>query len=194
MNKRCDSHPSLGTFGMCVAVVLCALMAGCATIPAEECAKADWYTLGVEDGRKGYTTDRIHKHRKACERVSVTPDEEAYFAGRTEGLREYCAPHNAFVEGLAGREYRGVCPPAVARIFARNHSAAYAVYKVRDNLRSVENKIDNKEKELRKKNKSDREQKELRNEIRELDKKREDLRDELYRLETELDRLREKRE
>ena len=193
MNRICDAFPLPGTFGMCVALVLCALMAGCATIPPEECAKADWYTLGVEDGRKGYTTDRIHKHRKACERVRVMPDEVAYFAGRTEGLGEYCTPENAFVEGLAGREYRGVCPPAVDRIFARNHRAGYAVYKARDNLQSVENKIDSKEKELRKKNKSDRERKELRDDIRDLDKKRQDLRDELYRLEREMDRLRESR-
>lgn len=175
------------------ALLLCALIAGCATIPAEECARVDWYALGVEEGRKGYTTDRIAKHREACEGVNVVPDDKAYFAGRTQGLRDYCTPQNAFVEGLAGREYRGVCPPAVAQIFARNHRAAYAVYRAREDLRSVENSIDNKEEELRKKKKSDRERRELRSEIRRLDEKREDLRDELYRLERELDRLREDR-
>jgi Protein of unknown function (DUF2799) len=191
MNKRCGYHPLPRTFGMRLAVLLCALVAGCATIPAEQCAKVNWYALGVEDGRKGYTADRITKHREACASVNVIPDEGAYLAGRTEGLREYCTPQNAFVEGLAGREYRSVCPLEVSGVFTRNHRAAYSVYKARNDLQSVENDIDNKEKELRKKKKSDRERKELRNDIRELDDKRQDLRDELYRLETELDRLRE---
>ncbi len=176
---------------MRLTILLCALVTGCATIPAEQCARVDWYALGVEDGRKGYTADRIVKHREACAGVNVMPDEKAYFAGRTEGLREYCTPQNAFVEGLAGREYRGVCPLEVSGIFTRNHRAAYAVYKTRKDLQNVEDEIDDKEKELRKKKKSDRQRKELRKDIRDLDDKRQDLRDDLYRLETELDRLRE---
>lgn len=193
MSRRWHYFPSRWTLGLCAVLLLCALMTGCATIPAEQCAQVNWFALGVEDGRKGYTADRIAKHREACAAVNVAPDERAYFAGRTDGLRHYCTPENAFSEGLAGREYRGVCPPAVDRIFARNHSAAYAVFKVRDNLQSVENRIDSKEKELQKKKKSDRERKELRNEIRDLDEKRRSLRDEVYRLEAELDRLRDNR-
>ncbi|HWR90548.1 MAG TPA: DUF2799 domain-containing protein [Dissulfurispiraceae bacterium] len=190
MTKRCDSCFLPGTWRTCAVVLMCVFMAGCATIPADECVKVNWYTLGFEDGLKGYTADRISKHREACAPANVIPDERAYYSGRAEGLYEYCKPENAFVEGLAGREYRGVCLPPVDRVFARNHSAAYAVFKVRDNLRSVENRIDSKEKELRKKDRNDRERKDLRDEIRTLDEKRRDLRNELYRLEAELDRLR----
>ena len=104
--------------GIWAALLLCVLMAGCATIPAEECARVNWYALGFEDGLKGYTADRIAKHREACAAVNVIPDERAYYSGRAEGLHEYCKQENAFVEGLAGREYRGVCPPPVDRVSA----------------------------------------------------------------------------
>jgi hypothetical protein len=77
-------------------------LAGCGTIPEQECATVDWYELGLKDGRAGYAPERVAQHREACKGVAVEPDELKYLQGRKVGLGEYCQAANAFRDGLAG--------------------------------------------------------------------------------------------
>ena len=55
-----------------------AVLGGCATIPEDQCAKTDWYELGLKDGRAGYTAERVVQHREACAGVKIEPDELLY--------------------------------------------------------------------------------------------------------------------
>ena len=170
-----------------LAVVAAALFAaGCETIPAEQCAQVDWYALGVKDGRAGYTAERIAQHRDACAGVRVEPDELRYLQGRKAGLAEYCQPDNAFRDGLAGNEYRGVCDTA----YARNHAAAYRVATLKRSLERNRGDVSWREAEIRSDKTSDSRRAQLRSEVRDLDRRRDALRDDLVAAERELDRRR----
>ena len=54
------------------------VLSACASISEEECLSADWYSLGVEDGSKGYPLSRIGNYRKDCAEVGVAPDAVLY--------------------------------------------------------------------------------------------------------------------
>ena len=167
-------------------VIGAALLGGCATIPEDQCAKTDWYELGLKDGRAGYSAERLVQHREACAGVKVEPDELRYLQGRKVGINEYCEPENAFRDGLAGHEYRGVCDAA----FARNQQAAYRVASLRKSIDSNRGDVSWRESEIRSDKTSDSRRSQLRSEVRELDRKREAMRDELVIAERDLDRLR----
>ncbi len=170
-----------------VALGSCALvLGGCATVPAEECATADWYALGVKDGRDGHPPERIAQHREACAGVKVEPDELRYLQGRKAGLAEYCQPDNAFRDGLAGREYRGACDAA----FARNHAAALRVASLQRAIERNRGDVMWREAEIRGDKASDARRAQLRSDVYELDRKRVALRNDLVAAERDLDRLR----
>jgi len=102
---------NVGPRAACVAFALS--LAGCGTIPEQECAKVDWYELGVKDGRAGYSPERVAQHREACKGVAVEPDELKYLQGRKVGIGEYCQPANAFRDGLGG--HPAILGPALTR-------------------------------------------------------------------------------
>jgi len=165
-------------------------LGGCATISEEDCPRVDWFALGVDDGRRGYPEARIVRHREACLPVGVQPDDQRYWAGRLQGLAQYCTLASALEEGRAGRTYEGVCPAQIDPAFRDVHRAAYAVHESLGQLRAAESTISGRERELRKDGLSDRDRERLRSEIRDLDRRRENLRDELYRRERDLEQVR----
>jgi hypothetical protein len=163
------------------------LLGGCATIPEEQCARMDWYDLGVRDGLAGYVAaDRLVRHRDSCARVKIVPDEKQYLNGHQRGLAEYCRPENAVREGLAGRSYANVCD----RTFKSLHQAAYGVYSLKRRIDTNLDEVSRKEAELRDEKTSASRRNQLKSEIRELDRQRETLRDELFSTERELEGLR----
>ena len=105
------------------------LLASCsATMSKEECRAVDWRTIGYEDGVAGYSGERIGQHRKACAEYGVTPDLNAYRAGRAEGLREYCQPHNGYRAGVSGAPYYDSCPPELAPAFVAAYQSGRELY------------------------------------------------------------------
>lgn len=86
-------------------------LSGCATMSAEECVSADWYQVGVSDGAEGRSTQRIEQHRQACAEAGVSPNVQAWLAGREEGLRMYCTPGKAFQVGRSGAALAPDCKP-----------------------------------------------------------------------------------
>ena len=111
------------------AMTMLALLAACSqTMSRDECKTVDWRTIGYEDGVAGRAGDRIGEHRKACAEYGVTPNLSAYQAGRTEGLREYCQPHNGYRYGAEGRNYYGSCPADLAPAFVEAYDAGHELY------------------------------------------------------------------
>ena len=93
------------------ALVCLALLnvAGCATMSENECALADWHSVGYEDGAAGRAATYLGERRKACAEHGITPDTEAWRDGRDAGLEEYCVGGNGYRLGRGNSSYGGVC-------------------------------------------------------------------------------------
>ncbi len=115
-----------------IAVSLLALAACSATMSKDECRTVDWRTIGYEDGVAGRSGEQIGLHRKACAEYGVTPDLNAYRAGRAEGLREFCHPHNGYRAGVNGAAYYDGCPAELAPPFEEAYEAGRQLY-IREN-------------------------------------------------------------
>lgn len=106
------------------------LLNGCSntTLTKEECRTVDWRTIGYEDGVAGRPADQIGLHRQACAEYGVAPDLDAYLAGRSAGLREYCQPYNGYRAGASGADYYDSCPPELAAGFEAAYESGRQLY------------------------------------------------------------------
>lgn len=84
-------------------------LSGCATMSADDCATADWRSLGLSDGSRGETLVRAERRGQACADHGYVMDRTAYDDGRHTGLGLYCTNETAQNLGEAGRSYNGVC-------------------------------------------------------------------------------------
>ena len=126
------------------ALVTAALLAGCATgMSKDECAVADWQTIGYEDGLRGFPAERIGAHRVACARHQVAPNLAAYTQGRERGLREYCQPKNGFRVGLHGSGYASVCSGATEPDFVEAYQWGRQIHDARAELRTTRARLRN---------------------------------------------------
>ncbi len=123
------------------------LAAGCATLNKEECLQADWRTIGLEDGSKGYPLTRISEHRKACAEHRVQPNLSHYRAGHQEGVRLFCVPRRAYQLGLRGRSYQGVCPKDLEADFLAYYTTGKEIYQLNRQLRRDEQTLRDLERE-----------------------------------------------
>ncbi len=118
------------------------LLAGCATgMGKDECAAADWRTIGYEDGLRGFPADRIGAHRVACAKHQVTPDLAAWMEGRDRGLVEYCQPRNGYRVGLNGGGYANVCPAATEAGFVNGLRWGMQIHDARADLRGTQARL-----------------------------------------------------
>ena len=136
---------SLKTLGGCFAGLLAAsLLGACATgMSKDECALADWQTIGYEDGLRGWPADRIGAHRVACAKHQVTPNLAAYTAGRERGLRDYCQPKNGFRAGLQGAVYANVCSGPTEPLFVDSYRYGRQIHDARAELRTTHARLRN---------------------------------------------------
>ena len=118
-----------------------ALLPGCASMNRAECLTVDWQTVGYEDGAAGRSGDRIARHRKACAEHGVTPDLQAYQAGREQGLREYCQPQNGYRLGERGGDYAGFCPADLAGDFENAWRDGFELFQLRSRVVQAANDI-----------------------------------------------------
>jgi len=126
------------------------LLAGCASkMSKDECRTVDWRTVGYEDGVAGQPGDRIGEHRRACAEHGVTPNLDAYLAGRTAGLREYCQPHNAYRAGANGYTYFDTCPADLAPAFVKAYDEGRALYVRERKVTETDELIEQKRREIR---------------------------------------------
>lgn len=118
-----------------------AALSGCNSMSAQECLATDWRTVGYEDGVNGYAGDRIGRYRNACSEHGVTPNLDAYQAGRDQGLHEFCKPVNGFRVGARGGGYSGVCPADLAPPFVDAYQSGRQLYTLRSRVSSTQSEI-----------------------------------------------------
>jgi hypothetical protein len=125
---------------------------GCATMKKEECLTVDWYSIGYEDGARGYKTSRIGKHRKSCAKYGVMPDLHVYQRGHSEGLKEYCTPHKGYWLGLKGRSYNDVCQGELNGPFLEGYNIGRDFYLFKQDISKEQKNLDRLDKKRLKKN------------------------------------------
>lgn len=130
--------------GMSIAAV-----SGCATLSKEECLVADWHAIGKQDGREGYTWQRLSEHAKACSKINIIPNKEQWEAGRQEGLKSYCTVSNAYAKGLRGKFLNDVCTENRYELMDVSYSAIQ-VYEKHLELQAIKKERDKAQTELRK--------------------------------------------
>lgn len=131
------------------AVILSAfVLASCSTLSKEECHLGDWNGIGFADGSLGRGGNRIEAHRKACAEHGVSPNLDAYLAGRERGLDHYCAPSNGYQAGLRDDDYDGVCRGRDEAAFLAAYNAGLAVHEVKDKIDDLEYQIRKKRREV----------------------------------------------
>lgn len=121
---------------------------GCASMSGDECVTSDWAAIGYEDGARGYTSDRLSQHRKACAKHGVTPDFAAYQNGRERGLVEYCQPGRGFQVGSNGGSYNGVCNANQEGDFLDAYNAGRQLHILQSNVNRASSGINARQNEL----------------------------------------------
>ena len=121
---------------------------GCASMSGDECVTSDWAAIGYEDGARGYTSDRLSQHRKACAKHGVTPDFAAYQNGREQGLVEYCQPGRGFQVGSNGGSYNGVCNANQEGDFLDAYNAGRQLHILQSNVNRASSGIKARQNEL----------------------------------------------
>lgn len=124
-----------------VPIFLFLALAGCASLDKDECLRADWYAIGLEDGARGRALERLGDHRRARAKHSVAPDGERYVAGRNEGLKTFCTFERGFSEGRAGRPQSGACPHPQASNFLAGYHRGRDLHDLHRKLGEVEQEI-----------------------------------------------------
>lgn len=137
--KREDRSRMFGLLALPLLLITLLVLSACASISKEECLAADWYSLGVEDGSKGYPMSRIGVYRKDCAEVGVAPDADQYAQGRDRGLESYCTYERGYAEGKRGARNQAVCPPGnLEAEFTQGYNDGHYVYEVNQNIRKLE--------------------------------------------------------
>lgn len=127
----------------------CLGLSSCSSTPSKTaCAAMDWRTVGYEDGAAGYPASRIGVHRRACGEHGVAPDFDAYQAGRTEGLHEYCTAANGYRIGASGGQYATVCPVEREADFVQAYSEGQGLYALRSRVSATSSQLSAKRREL----------------------------------------------
>ncbi len=121
--------------------VLLALLAGCASLDKNECRTADWYAIGLEDGARGRTVERLGDHRRACAEHGVTPNTERYLAGRNEGLKSFCTYERGYSQGRAGQAYAGACPKEMSGGFLAGYQRGRELHELNRRLEEARKEI-----------------------------------------------------
>ena len=118
----------------------------------DECLTADWRTVGYEDGYRGIGGGGIERHRRACAKAGVTPDFDAYQAGREQGVRQFCRPDKGYALGRRGGAYAGVCPEDLEPAFLAGYDDGREIYglelevlALHGNIARIDRRIDNAE-------------------------------------------------
>ena len=178
------------TSAVCLLMAAATILVGCESLSPAECATANWRDLGLQDGARG-EPDRAADHFESCSKAKVAVDVNAYRAARAQGLQGYCRPANALSEGLAGRSYRGVCPPPLDQSFRSVYDIAWRAQDTSQVVTRLQRQQDQMQAELTNPKTADDRKVTLRDLLTRLDRQIKDARNAQRDAETQLDRMRQ---
>ena len=173
----------------CLVLLVAVFLAGCESLSPAECATANWRQLGLQDGGRG-ENDRAADYFESCAKAKVAVDVNSYRSGRAEGLQSYCRPANALNEGLAGRSYRGVCPPPLDQSFRSIYDIAWRAQDTSAALARLQSQQDQMQSELTNPKTANDRKATLRDLLNRSDRQIRDARNAQRDADTQLDRLR----
>jgi Protein of unknown function (DUF2799) len=157
-------------------LVMAGAFVGCATLSKDQCLQADWHEIGYRDGIMGSPRALFQKHYDACLEHGVHADRDAYFTSRQDGLAVYCTYDSGFNRGRSGSLYRHVCPPDLEPEFMAGYARGYEIHEyeskiasLEQHLKSIERKIQDKEKKLIESELTPKTREKIRADIRDLD-------------------------
>jgi len=132
-----------------------ALLASCETMSAEQCAAADWGSLGYSDAA-GAANDRFADRAQSCADKGFQPDQSAYYDGFANGMRAFCTPEHGFQFARNGGSFSGTCAADLAEDFSyayadgrRVHDAQSEVDNARSQISSIESRRNQIDEDLR---------------------------------------------
>jgi hypothetical protein len=115
---------------------------GCASLSKSECLSANWEDIGVRDGANGRAEEYLIQHSKACSKVQVTPDREAWLDGRTRGLERFCVPYRVYQIGEYGAGFDvGICRGYDEDRLLSAHQKGLDVYRLGNAVASLDSEI-----------------------------------------------------
>jgi len=117
---------------------LLAFLGACASLTQDECLNANWESIGYNDGARGKLESYITRHFDACDKVGITPNVQAWQAGRTQGLPLYCTPSNAYNVGRAGNDLSPVCPASQQRALFQSWDWGQEYYLITGQISDLE--------------------------------------------------------
>jgi hypothetical protein len=95
---------------LAVVVGLALALNACALMDAEDCAKADWAALGLQDANNGHgLSERFARRRALCEKAGQRVDGAAYERGYQEAQRRICTADRGRRDGAGGLRQAKVC-------------------------------------------------------------------------------------
>lgn len=100
--------------------------AGCTTMDADDCARADWSRLGERDAMAGRSVARLEQRTEACRGHGMAADADAYRAGHARGAAQFCSPSRGSQRGQAGDAVDALClePPQPPYLLAHAQGLA----------------------------------------------------------------------
>ena len=129
-------------------LLLLALMAGCATMTADECMVADWYRLGQQDARDGRQADYLAQRAGACRDAGIAADADAWYAGYEDGLIGFCTAERGFRYGQDGQHYRRICPADLEVAFLSGYELGFGLHTVSERISQSNGRLSQIEREL----------------------------------------------
>lgn len=119
------------------ATLLCGVcILGCATLDEAACRRGDWQAVGFHDGSHGYDALRFDRHREACAKYAIVPDQAAWAAGRQAGLARYCRVAQAWQVGRKGGQFNlSVCADNAGALQAA-YERGMRVHELEDDIKA----------------------------------------------------------
>lgn len=126
------------------------LLTGCATLSKQECLTGNWEAIGFSDGAAGRSAERLNSHNKACAKVNVAPDYQAWERGRQAGLKQYCTQDNAYQTGKHGYTLNAVCPADVTANLQRINADGRRYHDAEVQLQQTQRELEQHQEQYRK--------------------------------------------
>ena len=126
--------------------ILSGLITGCllgcvSTLDRNECMEADWYEVGLIDGREGEPRSKFQEHAKNCLNYNVHVGREAYYRGRDQGLRIYCTQDRGFELGRLGERYNPICPQDLEADFLAGYTKGQSQISSESKIAALEQRL-----------------------------------------------------